>query len=62
MFPLLVYLTSRRIAIAWIPEEKGSWALPLRHERITSFEAPIGKAAWQLRKVTKSLNKPVLAL
>ena len=21
--------------VAWIPEEKGSWALPLRHERIT---------------------------
>lgn len=33
--------------IAWIPEEKGSWALPIRHERITSFETPIGKAAWQ---------------
>jgi hypothetical protein len=22
--------------IAWIPEPEGSWALPLRHERITS--------------------------
>lgn len=48
--------------IAWIPEEKGSWALPLRHERITSWETPISKAAWQLRQVTKRLNKPVLAL
>ncbi|NER20586.1 MAG: transposase [Symploca sp. SIO1B1] len=48
--------------IAWIPEEKGSWALPLRHERITSWETPISKAAWQLRQVTKNLNKPVLAL
>ena len=27
--------------LAWIPESKGSWALPLRHERITSFETPI---------------------
>ena len=27
--------------LSWIPEEKGSWALPLRHERITSFETPI---------------------
>ena len=27
--------------IAWIPEKKGSWALPLRHERITSFENAI---------------------
>ncbi|NES22823.1 MAG: transposase [Symploca sp. SIO3E6] len=48
--------------IAWIPEEKGSWALPLRHERITSFEKSISKAAWQLRQVAKKANKPVLAL
>jgi len=41
--------------IAWIPEESGSWALPLRHERITSFETPISKAAWQLRQVTRQL-------
>ena len=41
--------------IAWIPEESGSWALPLRHERITSFESPISKAAWQLRQVTRQL-------
>ncbi|MEH2294195.1 hypothetical protein [Nostoc sp.] len=27
--------------IAWIPESEGSWALPLRHERITSAESPI---------------------
>nr|MBD2342498.1 hypothetical protein [Calothrix sp. FACHB-156] len=31
--------------IAWIPENSGSWALPLRHERITSWESPIQKAA-----------------
>ena len=48
--------------IAWIPEEKGSWALPIRHERITSFENPIGKAAWQLKQVIKHTNKRVLAL
>ena len=48
--------------IAWIPEEKGSWALPLRHERITSFETPITKAAWQLKQVRKSVNCPILAL
>ncbi len=24
--------------LAWIPETEGSWALPLLHERITSFE------------------------
>jgi hypothetical protein len=27
--------------IVWVPEESGSWALPLRHERITSWESPI---------------------
>ena len=30
--------------IAWIPEAQGSWALPLLHERITSFETPLEKA------------------
>ena len=34
--------------LAWIPEATGSWALPLRHERITSWENPIEKAVWQL--------------
>ncbi|MHC5938353.1 hypothetical protein [Nostoc sp.] len=34
--------------IAWIPEDSGSRALPLRHERITSWENPIEKAVWQL--------------
>lgn len=29
--------------IAWIPEDAGSWALPLRHERITSWESPIDR-------------------
>jgi hypothetical protein len=27
--------------LAWIPEAEGSWALPLRHERITSWESPM---------------------
>jgi len=27
--------------IAWVPEGVGSWALPLRHERITSFESGV---------------------
>ena len=42
--------------IAWIPEEKGSWALPLCHERITSFETPVKRAAWQLRQITRELG------
>ena len=33
--------------IAWIPSTSGSWALPLRHERITSWENPIAKGAEQ---------------
>jgi hypothetical protein len=41
--------------IAWIPESEGSWALPLRHERITSWENPIEKAAWQLQQVCSVL-------
>ncbi|MFM7449632.1 MAG: hypothetical protein ACKO24_13670 [Leptolyngbyaceae cyanobacterium] len=35
--------------LAWVPEESGSWALPLKHERITSFETPVSKATFQLK-------------
>jgi len=42
--------------LAWIPEMKGSWALPLRHERITSFETPLSRAAFQLKQVCKHLS------
>ena len=46
--------------IAWIPEEAGSWALPLRHERITSWESPIEKATWQLQQVCEHLpTRPI---
>ena len=37
--------------IAWLPESGGSWALPIRHERITSWESPISKAVWQLKQL-----------
>lgn len=48
--------------IAWIPEAQGSWALPLRHERITSFETPLSRAAFQLRQVCKYLSvRPIAA-
>jgi hypothetical protein len=33
--------------IAVIPSMSGSWALPLRHERITSWDNPIGQGAQQ---------------
>ncbi len=36
--------------LAWLPEDKGSWAKPLSHEIITSFETPITKAAFQLKQ------------
>ncbi|MCF2145979.1 transposase [Desmonostoc muscorum LEGE 12446] len=46
--------------IAWIPEDSGSWALPLRHERITSWENPIQKATWQLQQVCEHLpTRPI---
>ena len=52
--------------IAWLPplETKGSWTLPLRHERITSFETASSKATWQLKQVSRylpqKLNKLVV--
>jgi hypothetical protein len=46
--------------IAWVPEDSGSWALPLRHERITSWENPIEKAIWQLQQVCEHLpTRPI---
>lgn len=46
--------------IAWVPEDSGSWALPLRHERITSWENPIEKATWQLQQVCEHLpTRPI---
>jgi hypothetical protein len=44
-----------------VPEERGSWALPLRHERITSFETPVSKAAFQLKQVVPQLGVRPLA-
>ena len=48
--------------LAWIPEAEGSWALPLLHERITSFENAIEKAAAQLRLVCLHLRSRPLSL
>ncbi len=49
--------------LAWIPEHSGSWALPLRHERITSWENPISKAVWQIKQVCKHLPlRPMILL
>ena len=51
----------RYSTLAWIPESNGSWALPLRHERITSFETPTSRAAFQLKLVSRQLEKRPLA-
>lgn len=48
--------------LAWIPETDGSWALPLHHERISSFETPSERAAFQLRQVTRHLGCRPLAV
>lgn len=48
--------------IAWLPDSEGSWALPIRHERITSWESPIGKAVWQIKQVVKHLPQRALVL
>jgi len=49
--------------LAWVPPGRtGSWALPLLHERITSAETPIAKAADQLRRVCTLLPCRPLAL
>lgn len=48
--------------LAWIPEASGSWALPLRHDRITSFETPLSKAAFQLNQVTQQMTVRPLAV
>ena len=48
--------------LAWIAEAEGSWALPLRHERLTSFETPVRKAAFQLNQVCRHLPvRPIVA-
>ena len=48
--------------LAWIPEAQGSWALPLCHERLTSFETPASRAAFQLKQVTRQLSVRPLAV
>jgi hypothetical protein len=48
--------------IAWIPETERSWALPLLHERVASFEHPIDKAAHQLRQVCAQIPGTVVFL
>ena len=48
--------------IAWVPEAEGSWALPLLHERISSLENPLTKAANQLGQVCADIEGHILFL
>jgi hypothetical protein len=48
--------------LAWVPDPQGSWALPLRHERIASSETPLGKASEQLRRACALLPRRPIAL
>ena len=48
--------------LAVIHEMEGSWVLPLRHERITSFETPITKGVFQLKQACRHLSKLPLLL
>jgi hypothetical protein len=49
-------------SLAWIPEAEGSWALPVCHGRMTSFETPVSKAAVQLEQVTRQMRVRPLAV
>lgn len=49
-------------SLVCIPEDQGSWTLPLLHERITSFETPLEKAAEQLQQVCAQLSHRPLSL
>jgi hypothetical protein len=48
--------------LTWTPENKGSWALPLMHKRISSQETPFEKASQQLREVQNQLGMRAISL
>jgi hypothetical protein len=48
--------------LALIPQNQGSWSLPLLHERITSFDTPLTKAAQQLKLVCNHIQQRPLTL
>lgn len=48
--------------LAWIAETEGSWAMPLLHERISSEQSVLSKAAQQLRQVCEHLQVRPLSL
>lgn len=48
--------------IGWVPEEKGSWIIPLRNERITSFDTAQSQGKAQLKKVCEKIKGKILVL
>lgn len=48
--------------LVWVPEKKGSWALPLLHERIPSHETPFSKAGEQPRHAQSLLPQRAISL
>ena len=48
--------------LAYIPEKKGSWALPLLHERINSYDTAISKLSEQFRKVCSYLDSRAIII
>ena len=48
--------------LVWVPEKKGSWALPLLHERIPSQGSVLHQAAEQLRQVQSLLATRAISL
>lgn len=48
--------------IAYVPEESGSWTLPLLHERINSSETAISKLSEQLTQVCSQLDQRAILL
>jgi hypothetical protein len=48
--------------LVYVPEQKGSWALPLLHERIASQETPFSLASEQLRQVQSQLRMRCISL
>ena len=48
--------------LVWVPEQKGSWALPLLHERISSQETAFSVASQQLGSVQSQLPARAISL
>lgn len=48
--------------VAYVPEEKGSWALPLLHERISSSETASAKLSEQLQKVCSQFARRAIVV